>query len=144
MPLDSKYNWIREYTKLLTNFKNLRPKISKMQLKKERIMKNVDELYKKKCNAYKNDYDNDDELNKAKKKNFDYKQFELGDKKDEESKLTALTKRLRSKDDFNKAIKLIEDISADTINVKSSSRDKKVFIDLDKLINDINNKKTTK
>ena len=107
-------------------------------------MKNVDELYKKKCNAYKNDYDNDDELNKAKKKNFDYKQFELGDKKDKESKLTTLTKRLRSKDDFNKAIKLIEDISADTINVKSSSRDKKVFIDLDKLINDINNKKTTK
>ena len=39
---------------------------------------------------------------------------------------------------------LIEDIRANTNNVKSSSGDKKVFNDLDKLINDIKNKKTTK
>ena len=31
-------------------------------------MKNVNELYEKYCNAYKNDYDTDNELNKAKKK----------------------------------------------------------------------------
>ena len=30
-------------------------------------MKNVDELYKKYYNAYKSDYDTDDELNEAKK-----------------------------------------------------------------------------
>ena len=31
-------------------------------------MKNVDELYEKCYNAYKNDFDNDDELSEAKKK----------------------------------------------------------------------------
>ena len=119
-------------------------------------MKNVDELYEKYYNAYKNDYDNDDELSEGKKKKFDYKQFELFDKTDkkltldgktkkyEESKLTALPKWLHSKNDFKKAIKLIEDIRADTNNVKSSSGDKKVFNNLDKLINDIKNKKTTR
>ena len=42
------------------------------QLKKERIMKNVDELYEKYYNAYKNDYDAD-ELNETKKKKIDCK-----------------------------------------------------------------------
>ena len=48
---------------------------------------------------------------------------------------------MHSKDDFKKAIKLIEDIRADTNNVKSSSDNKKVFNNLDKLINDIKRKK---
>ena len=65
-------------------------------------------------------------------------------KKDEESKLTKLPKWLHSKNDFKKAIKSIEDIRADTNNVKSSSGNKKVFNNLDKLINDIKNKKTTR
>ena len=51
---------------------------------------------------------------------------------------------MSSKNDFNNAIILIEDIRANANNVKSSSGDKKVFNDLDKLINDIKNKKTTK
>ena len=119
-------------------------------------MKNVYELYEKYYNFYKNDFDNDDELSEAENKKIYYKQFELLDKtdkkltpngetkKDEESKLTALPKWLHSKNDFKKAIKLIEDIRADTNNVKSSSGDKKVFNNLDKLINDIKNKKTTR
>ena len=45
----------------------------------------------------------------------------------EESKVTKLPKRLHSKNDFKKAIKLIEDIRADTNNVKSSPSDKKSF-----------------
>ena len=65
-------------------------------------------------------------------------------KKDEESKLTELPKQLHFKNDFNRAIRLIEDIRADTNNVKSSSGDKKVFNNLNKLINDIKNKKTTR
>ena len=65
-------------------------------------------------------------------------------KKDEESKLTALPKCLRSKNHLNKAIKLIEDIRVDTNNVKSSSGDKNVFNNLDKLINAIKNKKNYK
>ena len=45
MSLDSKYNKMKKCTNFLTIFKNLKPKNSKTQLKKERIMKNVDELY---------------------------------------------------------------------------------------------------
>ena len=129
--------------KLVIKFKALKPKNPKTLLKKEQIMKNVDELYEKYYNAYKNDYDAD-ELSEAKKKTFYYKQFELGDKKDEEPKLLTLPKWLSSKNDFNNAIMLIEDIRANTNNVKSSSGDKKVFNDLDKLINDIKNKKNYK
>ena len=104
MSLDYKYNRIKEFNKLLIKFKTVKSKKPETQFKKEQIMKNVDQLYKKYYNAYKNDYDNDDELNEAKKKNFDYKQFELfdkidkklildeGTKKDEESKLTKLPK----------------------------------------------------
>ena len=40
-------------------------------------------------NFYKNDFDND-ELSEVKKKKIDYKQFELFDNTDKESKLTAL------------------------------------------------------
>ena len=47
-------------------------------------MKNVDELYKKYYDAYKNDYDSDNELSEGKKKKFDYKQFELFDKTNKE------------------------------------------------------------
>ena len=75
---------------------------------------------------------------------FKWLWFELGDKKVEEPKLTTLPKWLSSKNDFNKAIKLIEDIRANTNNVKSSSGNKKVFNNLDKLINDIKSKKTTR
>ena len=49
-------------------------------------MKNVDELHKKYYNAYKNDYDADG-LSDAKKKKFDYKQFELFDETDKKLKL---------------------------------------------------------
>ena len=51
-------------------------------------MKNVNELYKKYYNAYKSDYDADNnELKKDKKKKFDYKQFELDDEINKVSKL---------------------------------------------------------
>ena len=58
-------------------------------------MKNVNELYKKYYNAYKSDYDADNnELKKDKKKKFDYKQFELDDEINKESKLDEKTKEL--------------------------------------------------
>ena len=116
-------------------------------------MKNVDEFYKKCYNAYKSDYDTDDELNAAKKKKFHHKQFELVDKTDEELKLdeetrelklTELPKWLSSKNNFNEVAKLIKDIRNDTNNVKPSSGYKKVFNDLEKLMNDIRNNKVEK
>ena len=72
MSLDSKYNKMKKFTNLLNIFQNHKPKNPKTQLKKERIMKNVDELYEKYYNAYKNDYDAD-ELNETKKKKIDCK-----------------------------------------------------------------------
>ena len=64
-----------------------------MQLKKEQITKNINELYKKYYNAYKNNYDADNEISEAKNKNIDYKQFELFDKTDKKSKLDGETKK---------------------------------------------------
>ena len=54
-----------------------------------------------------------------------------------------MTKWLSSNNDFNEAIKFIEDIRADTNNVNSSSGDKKGFNDLNELINNIKKKKKT-
>ena len=79
MSLDSKYNRMKECNKLFLNFKSVKTKKTKTQLKKERIMKNVDELYKNFYNAYKSDFDTDDELAENKKKTFNYKRFELDD-----------------------------------------------------------------
>ena len=92
MSLDSKYNWIKKFSKLLTNFKIIRPKNPKTQFKKERIMKYVDELYEKYYNAYKNNCDNDDESNETKKKKYNYKQSELFDETDQKSKPDEETK----------------------------------------------------
>ena len=56
-------------------------------------MKNVEELYGKYYNAYKSDYDSEDELSEAKEKTVNYKQFELVDKTDKEFKLDEETKK---------------------------------------------------
>ena len=87
MSLDSKYNRMKEFNKLRIKFKALKPKNPKTQLKKERIMKNIDELHEKFYNAYKNHYDVDDELSEAKEKKSEYRQFKLFDKTDKKSKL---------------------------------------------------------
>ena len=113
-------------------------------------MKNVDELYKNYYNAYKSAFDTNDRLTEDKKKKFDYTQFEIDDiiskesKLDEKTKeleLTELPKWLKSKNGFNEVRKFINNIRADTNRVRSSSGDEKVFNDLNKLINDIQNKK---
>ena len=70
---------MKEFNKLFLNFKSVKTKKTETQLKKERIMKNVDELYKNYYNAYKSDFDTDDKLAENKKKKFNYKQFELDD-----------------------------------------------------------------
>ena len=64
---------MKKLNKLLISFKAVKTKKRETQLRKERIMKNVDELYEKYYNAYKSDYDTDDELNEAKNKKFDCK-----------------------------------------------------------------------
>ena len=66
---------MKEFNKLLIRFRGVKTKKPETQLKNERTMKNVEELYRKYYNAYKSDYDSVDELNEAKNKTFDYKQF---------------------------------------------------------------------
>ena len=51
---------------------------------------------------------------------------------------------LESKNDFNEAKRLIDDIGVDMNKVKASKENKKVFNDLNKLIIDINNNKVKK
>ena len=57
------------------------------KLRKEQIMKNVDNLYEKYYNAFKSDYDTTDELTRIKKEKYGYKQFEIDDKISKQSKL---------------------------------------------------------
>ena len=64
------YNRIKEINTLFIRFKALKLKKQETLLKKERIMKNVDEFYKKYYNAYKNHFENDDELDESKNKKF--------------------------------------------------------------------------
>ena len=66
------------------------------------------------------------------------------DEETKELKLRALPKWLISKNDFKEAAKLINDIRADTNNLKPSSDDKKVFNDLNRFIADISNNKVKK
>ena len=61
---------MKEFNKLFLNFKSVKTKKTETQLEKERIMKNVDELYKNYYNAYKSDFDTDDELAENKKKSL--------------------------------------------------------------------------
>ena len=84
MSLDSKYNKMKKLLTFLLTLKILSRKM-------ERITKNVDELYEKYYNVYKNDYDAND-LSEAKKKKIDYKQFELFDKTDKKLTLDEETK----------------------------------------------------
>ena len=57
-------------------------------------MENIEKLYKKYYDVYKNDYDANDESNEAKKKYFDYTKFELVDKIGKRSKLDGETKKI--------------------------------------------------
>ena len=79
-----------------------------------------------------------------KKKKFDYKQFELDNEINKESKLEELLECLSSKNDFKESEKLINNIRADTNKVKSSSGDENGFNDWNGLINDVQNLKTKK
>ena len=79
MSLGYKYNIMKNFKKRLITFKNVRPEKIETQLKKEWLVKNVEELYKKYYDVYKDEHDNGDELNGAENKRFDYKQFEIVD-----------------------------------------------------------------
>ena len=94
MSLDSKYNSMKEFNKLLISFKSVKTKKPRNTTQKGA---NYEKCWRalRKCyyNAYKSDHDTDGELKEDKKKKFDYKQFELGDEINKESKLDEKTKQ---------------------------------------------------
>ena len=65
-------------------------------------MKDVDQLYKNYYNAYKSDFDTDDELTEDKKKKFNYKQFELDNIISTKSDKLKLPKWVKVKKDLMK------------------------------------------
>ena len=99
-------------------------------------MNNVLKLQGNYFDFYEETYDEGD-LNK--KEGRDPKQFKVtgvGDNK--------LLEWLKSRNDFNEAKKLVDDIRIDMSNVKVGYKDKKVFNDLNRLITDISNNKVKK
>ena len=90
MSLDSKHKKMKKVNNLFIIFKNIKLRKPNIKLKKERIMKNVEELYERYYHAYKDDYDTNNELNKAKKKEFNYTKFKLRKKADSIAKMVEL------------------------------------------------------
>ena len=84
-------------------------------------MNNVIQLYNNYFYFHKKNQDNDENLKKKLKNKLDPKQFKMTDEK---NKIVELPEWLKSKNYFNKAVKLINDVRPDINNVKLSS-DKK-------------------
>ena len=76
---------------------------------------------------------------RMKKKWLEPKQFKITNMEDNK-----LPKSLESRNDFNEAKKLINDIRIDKNNVEVRYKDKKVFNDLNRWLNDISNNKDKK
>ena len=97
-------------------------------------MNNVDELYKKYYNAYKNDYDTDDELTEDKKKKYDYKQFKIDNK-------LILPKRIKvSEKRFNEMLSTITE--AKNNGLKADVDGREIILDnTDNLLKDVYNRK---
>ena len=93
-------------------------------------------LYGNYFGSYEETYDEED-LNK--KEGCDPKQFKITGMDDNK-----LPKWLESKNDFNEAKKLINDVRIDKSNVKVGYKDKSVFNYLNRLITDISNNKAEK
>ena len=72
MLLGSKYTIMKNFNKRLIKFKNVKPIKLETRLKKERIIKNIEEVYSKYYDGYKDEYDNGGELDGVENKRFDY------------------------------------------------------------------------
>ena len=104
-------------------------------------MKNVDKLYKNYYNAYKSDFDTDDELPEDKKKRIDYKQFELDDIISTKSDKLKLPKWVKvSEKRFNEILSIITE--AKNNGLKTDVDGEEVTLDkAESLFKDISSKK---
>ena len=104
-------------------------------------MKNVDELYKNYYNAYKSDFDTDDELAENKKKKFNYKQFELDDIISTKSDKLKLPKQVKvSEKRFNERLSIITE--AKNNGLKANVDGKEITLDkAESLLKDMSSNK---
>ena len=134
--LESKYSDINNFYKTLNKFKNHKTNTDKTQQHKNKVINNVLKLYKNYFDSYEKTFNETNEtFDKTTLDKINPYQFKIE---------VLLLEWLESKNDFNKAKKLIDDIEVDMDKVKVSAEDKKVFNDLNKLINGINNNKVKK
>ena len=134
--LESKYNDISKFYSALNEFKNHKTNTDETQQRKYRVINNAVAL----CNDYFDSY--------RKKFNETYNGSTLDARKGYDPykfKIASLLPEwLESKNDFNEAKRLIDDIKIDMNKIKVSKEDKIFFNDLNKLIIDINNNKVIK
>ena len=135
--LESKYNDISKFYRVLNEFKNHKTNTDETQQRKNNVINNAVTLYNNYFDSYKktfNETHNEtfDKTTLDEIKTYDPYQFKIA---------SLLPECLESKNDFNKAKTLIDDISVHMNKVKANKEDKKVFNDLNKLIIDINKNK---
>ena len=138
--LESKYNDISKFYRALNEFKNHKTNTDETQQRKNRVINAVVALYnnyfdscKKTFHETRNETFDKTTLNEI--KTYDSYQFKIA---------SLLPEWLESRNDFNKANGLIDDMRIDMNKVKASKEDKKVLNDFNKLIIDINNNKVKK
>ena len=115
--LESKYDDIRKFYKALNEFKNQKATTDETEKGKRRVVNNAVALYNNYFDSYGKSY-NERALNKKEGRNPN--QFKIADNE--------LPEWLESRNDFNEAKRLIDDIRNDMNKVKVSKEDKKVLM----------------
>ena len=138
--LESKYNDISKFYRALNEFKNHKTNTDETQQRKNRVINDVVALYNNYFDSYKKTFhetrnETFDKTTLNEIKTYDSYQFKIA---------SLLPEWLESRNDFNKANGLIDDMRIDMNKVKASKEDKKVLNDFNKLIIDINNNKVKK
>ena len=131
--LESKYDDISKFYKALNEFEKHKITTDETEKRKKRVVINAAALYNNYFDSYEKTYDESD-LNEKEGRNSN--QFKIAD--------DVLPEWLESKNDFNEAKKLIDNIRIDMGEDQVSKKDKKVFNDLNRLIIDISNNKIKK
>ena len=85
--IDSKHGELKEFCKLLSDFKNHKPITTETKDCKNRILNNVNQLYNKYFDTYKKNYDSEN-LNKRDENFFDPNKFNILGKKKQISEWT--------------------------------------------------------
>ena len=135
--MESRQNDISKFYGALNKFKNHKIHSDETQQRKNKVINNAVALYNNYFGSYKKTFNETcnktfDKTTLDEIKTHDPYQFEIAN---------LLPEQLESRNDFNEAKKLIDDIRIDMNKVKASKENKSFFNDLNQLIIDINNNK---